>query len=62
MKKRYKLIKMESSSSKYGDCEICGKPVTDMCLQVTEQESSYGGWIYGKSIFGHEECLVGIRK
>ena len=62
MKKRYKLINLGASSAKYGNCEICGKPVSDVCLQVKEYESSYCQWMYGTSIFGHEKCLVGIRR
>lgn len=62
MKRRYRLIKMNASSSKYGNCEICGKPVADIYLLTMEHESSYGGWTYGISTFGHEECLMGIRR
>jgi hypothetical protein len=62
MKRRYNLVKMGASSSKYGNCEICGEPVADVCMQTIEYKSSYNGWMYGSSTFGHEDCLVGIRK
>ena len=62
MKMKYKLIEIESSSSKYGNCEICKKPVSDMWLQVVKHESSYGGLVYGNSTFGHKKCLLEIRR
>jgi len=62
MKRRYRLTKMNKSSARYGNCEICGKHVADVYLQSVEHESSYGGWIQGIRTFGHEECLKSIRK
>lgn len=62
MKRRYTLSNLEESSAKYGNCEICGEPVSEVYLQREENESTYGGWTYGRTRFGHEDCLINMRK
>ena len=58
---KYRLNKMNSSSAKYGDCEVCNKPVSDVYLQTPEHKTSRG-WNYGISTFGHKDCLLNIRR
>ena len=44
------------SSVKYGNCDICGKPATevfDMSLSIRHSDH-ISHW---KDIFGHKECL-----
>ena len=52
----YKLIPMNASSAKYGPCEICGKPTSDVYhLSVSYQMSDHTA--HHKNIFGCRECL-----
>lgn len=69
-KYRYRLRSTDASSSKFGPCEICGKHATEVFRQTEEleyddEESETGkGWTQYecRSAFGHESCLIGIRR
>jgi hypothetical protein len=67
---RYKIKSMGASSDKYGNCEVCGKRVSDIHLQTSEElvvfepigdESDGTHWVHRGSVWGHEECLIGIQ-
>ena len=34
---RYKLVKTNHNSARYGNCEVCGKPVSQVYHQITEE-------------------------
>jgi len=60
----YRLINTGMSSRRYGRCEVCEEYVSDVhiqteLVQVVDRDQTF--WSQGKSIFGHEDCLVGAR-
>ena len=63
---RYKLRQQHMSSDRLGNCEICGKFVADVYSQSREHLFSIGDgkehWAYDGDAFGHEKCLIGIRR
>ena len=62
---RYKLKQQHASSDKYGNCEICGKSVSDVYSQSKEHKFVLDGkehWAYDGDAFGHKECLINIRR
>jgi len=68
-KYRYSLILQYCSSSKLGNCEVCGKYANDMFTQIEESFYNFSGegilmsgWRYVNNKFGHEDCLIKIRK
>lgn len=60
---RYRLTACEGSSTKYGPCEVCNKPVNAVWMQVEEKSYQYG-WTTHKchTLFGHKECLESRQK
>lgn len=55
---RYRVIPTGDSSAKYGNCEVCHKPVSDVVHQVEERQFELGWTQYQCSnLFGHESCL-----
>ena len=63
---RYNLKSTEDSSSKYGNCDICGKHATEVFHQMEERHYKiehegqiYEGWTKHNcnNYFGHRECL-----
>ena len=70
---RYRLISTNSNSQKYGNCEICRKPATEVFHQTEERlylhplgvdhqdpDAPTGyGWTRHQcsDVFGHKECL-----
>ena len=64
MKFSYRLVQLGASSAKYGDCEICGKNVSDMYIQTKQHEKKIAGKdriINDSCTFGHRKCLEQIR-
>ena len=64
MKHKYKLTNMGESSVKYGPCEICGKPVSEVWHQSEERETAQGVLTTEgcHNLFGHRGCLAAARK
>lgn len=68
---RYKLVSTGDSSARYGNCDVCGKHVTEVFIQREERRyrfehngKIYEGWT-GEGchyLFGHKECLIAKRK
>lgn len=69
---RYRLISIDHNSQRYGNCEICEKPCSEVFIQTKSQlfslplashhpqdpEAPKGyGWAVLASAFGHQECL-----
>jgi len=61
---RYNLTSTEESSNKYGNCEICGKHVTEVFHQTEERQyynpiTHQTSWTQHEchNLFGHKECL-----
>jgi len=65
-KYRYRLVQQHVTSDRLGMCEICNKFVADMYSQSEQQQFAIGDgnehWAYNRDVFGHRECLIGIRK
>ena len=69
---RYKIVSLESSSKKYGSCEICGKYVPEVFMQIEERKYTVtfpDGTVKEsytqhdcKTWFGHYECLLKMRR
>ena len=63
----YKLISTGGSSVKYGDCEVCKHPATEMFHQTEELIYERDGAQHTTrhnctDLFGHESCLVSRRR
>ena len=61
---RYRITSTGGNSIKYGNCEICGKPATEIFHQVEERsyKNSFEEVIHFTqnkctNYFGHKECL-----
>jgi len=64
---RYRLATTGGNSAKYGNCEVCDQPCTEV---FSQQQSRYyefeGGGVYHSGwtrhkchlLFGHKECLI----
>ena len=63
-KYRYSLRSTGHSSSRYGNCEVCNLHVSDVHIQIEEQEYEPERWTHFecKTIFGHKECLVSKQR
>ena len=57
----YKLKPQNASSDRLGNCEICGKFVSDVYLQVRYRKTETGEVREGDA-FGHKECLMEVRR
>lgn len=44
---RYRLISTNDSSAKYGNCEVCKKPASEIFHQIEARKYS-GGWTYAE--------------
>ena len=53
---RYFLTPTDASSKKYGNCEVCGEPASEVFIQTTHQKTT-DGWKSVSGVFGHDECL-----
>jgi len=63
----YRLTNTNESSQKYGECEVCGKHVSEVFSQQEERSYQFEGrerWTQHKChcLFGHKECLLCQRK
>ena len=65
----YRMKPLKDSSEKYGNCEICGRWVDSVYYQVESRD--YFSPVQKKisttyhncsACFGHEECLLSIRR
>lgn len=61
---RYRLVNQQASSDKYGVCEVCHKPVSEVWSQYEEQEYKPGQFTQHncRSYFGHKECLETMQR
>jgi hypothetical protein len=50
----YRIKSLAASSAKFGPCMVCSKTVADVHIQSYPQRGM-------GQLFGHEECLVGVR-
>lgn len=66
---QYTLHHTGNSSAKYGDCEICGKWVSDVYHQTahinfvdSEGRDAESSIENAATVFGHENCLLQARE
>jgi hypothetical protein len=65
---RYRISSRGASSAKFGPCEVCGRDVSDVHLQVegeiTPASASQHEFtaMTGRDLFGHRECLISQRR
>ena len=69
---RYRARSTGSSSARYGACEVCHEHCSEVFIQTTLEafalepgepgEENGIGWAHRGCKFGHEACLVGLRK
>lgn len=55
----YRLTSMGESSAKYGPCEVCKQPVSEVFLQAKSRGPEY---VSTSTTFGHKECLEALQK
>ena len=62
---RYRLSSTGYNSNRYGNCEVCGKYVTEVFIQTKTKHYKfehngvvYEGWSHQGDAFGHEKCLL----
>lgn len=61
---KYRLTTTGDNSAKYGNCEICGKPASEVYQQVKQKKFMLDGiehWTYESNTFGHKSCLESIQ-
>lgn len=63
----YRISSTFASSSKYGNCEVCGNHVAEVYSQVEAKEYTFDGkegYTYHNchNIFGHKECIQNKMK
>lgn len=61
---RYFLTQLPGDPTKYGLCEVCGKPAYPMYRQVEEYEYEPGQWTRYQchELFGCEACMLSKRR
>ncbi len=65
---KYKLSNTGYSSAKYGPCEVCKNPVSEVFYQSEQQayidHKKTLSWTFYKckSYFGHYKCLIEMQK
>jgi hypothetical protein len=65
--RKYTLKSLNDNSAKYGPCEVCEKPASEMFLQTEmRQYITYANklsWTYADchDYFGHKDCLISKR-
>ena len=61
---RYIIRSTGHSSTKYGKCEVCRRPVSEVYHQVEEREYRPDHWTHEKcrNLFGHKTCLISKRR
>ena len=58
---RYKLTRQKGTSDKFGNCEICGKFVSDVYSQTRYRQTPTGEARDGDA-FGHKDCVLELRE
>lgn len=69
-KYRYQLYSTGESSSKYGNCEVCGKYASEVWYQSEErtyeplpgEKGPFWTWEGCRSWFWHKKCLVSKQR
>jgi len=61
---QYRLTSSNQSSQSYGNCEVCGKHVSEVFYQVESVEYEPGKLTYYEchNYFGHKDCLLSKRR
>src|SRR5262249_16279339 len=68
---RYRLPSTDGNSRRYGDCEICKQPASEVFIQfelrfytANLKAGQHGGWTYHKchTLVGHQHCLLSARR
>jgi hypothetical protein len=63
---QYKLSSTGGSSAKYGKCELCNKDVSEVFIQTKSKEfdrpEGTKGLAQINQTFGHENCLINVRR
>ena len=65
----YRTKPLNESSAKYGNCEVCGKPVDAVYIQVEGRMAKHEGMEpflthheCKETLFGHKECLLAQQR
>lgn len=63
----YRMRNTGDSSSKFGPCEVCNRPVSEVFLQTEGRVYEDGGQDAithheTTQYFGHRECLIGQQR
>jgi Pyruvate/2-oxoacid:ferredoxin oxidoreductase delta subunit len=61
----YRCVSTGGSSDLYGNCEVCGVRCSDVFIQREQKTYDHGRLTYHgcrAPAFGHEDCLMGIRR
>lgn len=62
---RYKIKSTGNNSKKYGNCEVCNQPCSEVFIQLKQKSYQMDfrtGWTEVGSLFGHKECLERVRE
>lgn len=63
---RYEIRSLKASSVKFGNCEVCGQHVSETFSQWEFEWMGFDDddcdWVSKNIRFGHETCLLSIRK
>lgn len=59
---RYTLKSTGQSSTRFGNCEVCHLPASEVYHQTEEREYKTNHWTPVLDLYGHKECLEKIRK
>lgn len=59
---KIKVFNTHDSSRRYGNCEVCGKPVNEVyhLTALREYKSGHFTWNGGFEFWGHIECFAGV--
>lgn len=59
--RRYRLRSTGYGSQRYGACEICGEPASEVYVRIDERAFTHPDgsqhWAHCRALFGHQECL-----
>lgn len=58
---RYRIKSTGQTSRKYGACEVCNKWASEVYVQAEFKCYAPLSFAYGRTIFGHCECLIKVR-
>ncbi len=58
---RCRLRSTGYGSQRYGPCEVCGKPASEVYVRIDERAFTHPDgsqhWAHCRALFGHQECL-----